>query len=148
MSCSIGSAILLRRPVRRPPHELRRYFASFTYQAQSWKNPGASPPRSSGIPASRTARRLHRDQPGAADRARRRLPQPRGTAEQWIREGEGAIKWTWLSCRAFAANAVRSQLHVLAYNLANFMRTLAMPKAAEPWSLTSLREKLIRLARR
>jgi hypothetical protein len=34
----------------------------------------------------------------------------------------------------------RLQLHVLAYNLGNFMRTLAMPKAAEPWSLTSLRE--------
>jgi hypothetical protein len=25
------------------------------------------------------------------------------------------------------------------------MRTLAMPKAAEPWSLTSLREKLIKI---
>jgi len=37
------------------------------------------------------------------------------------------------------------QLHVLAYNLGNFMRTLAMPKAAEPWSLTSLREKLIKI---
>jgi hypothetical protein len=34
---------------------------------------------------------------------------------------------------------------VLAYNLGNFMRTLAMPKAAEPWSLTSLREKLIKI---
>jgi hypothetical protein len=40
------------------------------------------------------------------------------------------------------------QLHVLAYNLGNFMRTLAMPKAVEPWSPTSLREKLIRLAQR
>jgi Transposase DDE domain group 1 len=67
----------------------------------------------------------------------------RGTAEQWIKEGKGAIKWTPLSCRAFAANAVRLQLDVLAYNLGNFMRTLAMPKAAQPWSLTSLREKLI-----
>ena len=62
----------------------------------------------------------------------------RGTAEQWIKEGKNAIKWTRLSCRAFAANAVRLQLHVLAYNLGNFLRTLAMPKAAEPWSLTSL----------
>src|SRR6516164_6873242 len=43
-----------------------------------------------------------------------------------------------LSCRTFAANAVRLQLHVLAYNLGNFMRTLAMPKTAQPWSLTSL----------
>jgi DDE family transposase len=50
-----------------------------------------------------------------------------------------------LSCRTFAANAVRLQLHVLAYNLGNFMRTLAMPKTAERWSLTSLREKLINI---
>jgi Transposase DDE domain group 1 len=69
----------------------------------------------------------------------------RGTAEQWIQEGKGAIKWTRLSCRTFAANAVRRQLHALAYNLGNFMRTLAMPKAAELWSLTSLREKLIKI---
>jgi hypothetical protein len=69
----------------------------------------------------------------------------RGTAEQWIKEGKGAIKWTRLSCRTFAANAVRLQLHALAYNLGNLMRTLAMPKAAEPWSLTSLREKLIKI---
>jgi hypothetical protein len=31
------------------------------------------------------------------------------------------------------------------YNLGNFMRTLAMPKAAESWSLTSLSEKLIKI---
>ena len=55
---------------------------------------------------------------------------------------EGAIKWTHLSCRTFAANAARLQLHVLAYNLGNFMRTLAMPKTAELWSL---REKLIKI---
>jgi len=69
----------------------------------------------------------------------------RGTCEQYIKRGKGAIKWTRLSCRSFAANAVRLQLHALAYNLSNFMRTLAMPKAAEPWSLTSLREKLIKI---
>jgi hypothetical protein len=45
----------------------------------------------------------------------------------------------------FASSAVHLQLHVLVYNLGNFMRTLAMPKAAEPWSLTSLREKLIKI---
>jgi hypothetical protein len=50
-----------------------------------------------------------------------------------------------LSCRSFAANAVRLQLHALAYNLGNFMRTLAMPKTAQSWSLTSLREKLIKI---
>jgi hypothetical protein len=43
-----------------------------------------------------------------------------GTCEQWIKEGKGAIRWTRLSCRSFSANAVRLQLHALAYNLGNF----------------------------
>jgi hypothetical protein len=30
---------LLKRPVGRPAHDLRRYFASFSYQAQSWRKP-------------------------------------------------------------------------------------------------------------
>ena len=30
-------------------------------------------------------------------------------------------------------------------NLGNFMRSLAMPKVAKPWSLTSLREKQIKI---
>jgi hypothetical protein len=39
-------------------------------------------------------------------------------------------------------NAVRLPLQLLAYNLGNFKWTLVLPKAAEPWSLTSLHEKL------
>ena len=68
----------------------------------------------------------------------------RGTCEQWIKEGKGAIKWTRLSCRSFAANAVRLQLHALACNLGNFLRTLATPEPIKDWSLTSLKEKLIK----
>src|SRR5947207_10053311 len=30
---------LLKRPVGRPPHEVRRFLASFSYQAQSWNKP-------------------------------------------------------------------------------------------------------------
>jgi hypothetical protein len=33
----------------------------------------------------------------------------------------------------------------LAYSLANFMRTLALPEAVAQWSLASLREKLIKI---
>jgi hypothetical protein len=69
----------------------------------------------------------------------------RGTAEQWIKEGKNAIKWTRLSCRTFHNNAVRLQLHALAYNLANFMRTPALPQEVEHWSLTTLREKLVKI---
>jgi hypothetical protein len=39
---------------------------------------------------------------------------------------------------------VRLQLHALAPNLGNFMGRLVMPNTPEPWSLTSLREKLIK----
>jgi hypothetical protein len=69
----------------------------------------------------------------------------RGTAEQWIKEGKNALVWTRLSCRGFAANAVRLQLHTLAYNLANFMRTLALPQQVKQWSLTTLRNKLVKI---
>ncbi len=69
----------------------------------------------------------------------------RETAEQYIKEGKNAIKWTRLSCRKFRNNEVRLQLHALAYNLANFMRTLALPAEVEHWSLTTLREKLVKI---
>jgi hypothetical protein len=69
----------------------------------------------------------------------------RGTAKQHIKEGRNAIRWTRLSCRKFRNNEVRLQLHALAYNMGNFMRTLALPKEVEHWSLTTLREKLVKI---
>ena len=69
-------------------------------------------------------------------------------ARQRIKEGKYALKWTRLSCMKFAANAVRLQLHALAYNLANFLRTTATPELIERWSLTSLRERLIKTGTR
>jgi hypothetical protein len=137
---------LLKRPVGRPPHEVRRYYASFRYQAQSWNrprhvvakiewHPGELYPRVGFIVTN-----LARSAEGIVA-----FYNKRGTCEQWIKEGKGAIKWTRLSCRTFAANTVRLQLHALAYNIGNFMRTLAIPKTAERWSLTSLREKLVKI---
>jgi hypothetical protein len=52
-------------------------------------------------------------------------------------QGKNAAKWTRLSCGTFAANAARLQRHALAYNLANFLRTLP---GVGKWSLTSPRE--------
>jgi len=137
---------LLTRPVGRPPSESRRFHASFSYQAQSWKtprrvvakvewHPGELYPRVGFIVTNLTRQ---------TERVVAFYNQ-RGTCEQWIKEGKGAIKWRRLSCRSFAANVARLQLHALAYKLGNFMRTLAMPGTAEPWSLTSLREKLIKI---
>jgi hypothetical protein len=137
---------LLKRPVGRPPNHVRRYYANFSYQAQSWKaarrvvakvewHPGELYPTVGFIVTnlSRPAERVVA------------FYNQRGTAEQWIKEGKNAIKWTRLSCCSFTANAVRLQLHALAYNLANFMRTLALPEAVKQWSLTSLREKLVKI---
>jgi hypothetical protein len=67
----------------------------------------------------------------------RRLLQQARACEQWIKQGKGAIKWTRLSCCSFAANSVRLQLH--------FLRTLATPEPIKDWSLTSLKEKLIKI---
>jgi len=69
----------------------------------------------------------------------------RGTAEQWIKEGKNAVKWTRLSCHDFVDNQVRPQLFALAYNLGNFLRRLALPRSVKHWSLTTLREKLIKI---
>ncbi len=139
-------AHLLKRPVGRPPKEVRRYHASFSYQAGTWDkarrvvakvewHPGELYPRVGFIVTnlSRSAERVVA------------FYNKRGTAEQWIKEGKNAIKWTRLSCRKFDHNAVRLQLHALAYNLGNFMRTLALPDAVKQWSLTTLREKLVKI---
>ncbi len=139
-------AHLLTRPAGRPPNHVRRYYASFSYQAGSWDrkrrvvakvewHPGDLYPRVGFIVTnlSRPAERVVA------------FYNHRGTAEQYIKEGKNAIKWTRLSCRWFRNNEVRLQLHTLAYNLANFMRTLALPTEVEHWSLTTLREKLVKI---
>ena len=68
--------------------------------------------------------------------------------EQWIKEGKRALRWTRLSCRAFRDNAVRLQLFALAYNLANFLRSLALPDTIAQWTLSTLREKLVKIGAR
>jgi hypothetical protein len=125
---------------------VRRIYSTFRYQAASWAKPrrvvakvewnlGELFPRV-GFIITNTARR---------SRSVVGFYNQRGTAEQRIKEWKGALKGTRLSCRSFNANAVRLQLHALAYNLGNFLRTLAIPEAIAEWSLTSLREKLIKI---
>ena len=72
----------------------------------------------------------------------------RGTAEQHIKEGKYAFRWTRLSCRKFSDNEVRLQLHALAYNLATFLRCIDLPEAMADCSLTSLQLKLIKIGGR
>ncbi len=68
----------------------------------------------------------------------------RGPAEQHIKEGKYALRWTRLSCKRFRDN----ELHALASNLATFLRCLELPEEMADWSLTSLQLQLIKIGAR
>jgi len=137
---------LLTRPVGRPSNKPVVWHYDFHYQAASWDrsrrvvakiehHKGELFPRVGFIVTNlrRPSWRVVKFYNG------------RGTAEQWIKEGKNAVKWTRLSCHDFADNQVRLQLFALAYNLGNFLRRLALPRSVKHWSLTTLREKLIKI---
>ena len=137
---------LLARPVGRPSHKPKVFYHNFRYQAKSWSRPrrvvakvewhmGELFPRVGFIVTNLSWR----------SKSVVRFYNGRGTAEQWIKEGKNAVKWTKLSCRTFKDNQTRLQLFALAYNLANFLRRLAIPRSIRQWSLTTLREKLIKI---
>jgi hypothetical protein len=140
----------LTRPVGRPSlTKVKRFYEDFHYQAQSWEDerrviakiewhPGELFPRVGFIVT---------NLPMEPDWVVRFYNQ-RGTAEQHIKEGKYAFRWTRLSCKRFRDNEVRLQLHALAYNLANFLRCIELPEAMADWSLTSLQLKLIKIGAR
>jgi hypothetical protein len=114
-------AHLLTRPARRPPNNLRRFYENFTYQAGSWTksccvvaevewHSGELYPRI-GFIITNLARRAENVVA---------FHKKRGICKRLIKEGKGAIDWTRLSCRSFAANAGRLQIYALAYNSAIF----------------------------
>ncbi len=138
-------AKLLTRPVGRPSHKPVVWYKGFLYQAASWKTArrvvakvefhfGELFPRVGFIVTN-----LETD-----NRAVVRFYNKRGTAEQWIKEGEQAVKMTRLSCHRFRSNVVRLWLGVIAYNLGNLWRRLVLPKKIENWSLTSLQQRLVK----
>jgi hypothetical protein len=84
---------LLKRPVGRPPHEVRRYFASFSYQAQSWNKPRRVVAKVEWHPGELYPRVgfIVTNLAGPVERVVAFYNQ-RGTCEQFIKEGKGAIK--------------------------------------------------------
>ncbi len=137
---------LLTRPVGRPPRQPQRFYHSFEYRAESWDrtrrvvakiewHQGELFPRVGFIVTNLT---------GSPESVVHFYNQ-RGTAEQWIKEGKYAVRWTRLSRHSFDANQVRLQLHALAYNLSNFLRRLALPPSVKHWTLTTLRDKLVKI---
>jgi Transposase DDE domain group 1 len=136
---------LLARPVGRPSHKPMVRFKSFLYHAASWKQArrvvakvefhcGELFPRVGFIVTNLVA----------SSRAVVRFYNKRGTAEQWIKEGKQAVAMTRLSCHRFRANEVRLWLSLIAYNLGNLSRRLALPARVATWSLTSLQQRLVK----
>ena len=137
---------LLTRPVGRPSHKPKVFYHSFQYQAKSWQQSRRVVAKIEWH-AGELFARVGFIVTNLSWRSKNvvKFYNSRGTAEQWIKEGKNAVKWTKLSCRTFKDNQARLQLFALAYNLGNFLRRLALPKPVRHWSLTTLREKLIKI---
>jgi hypothetical protein len=140
---------LLKRPVGGLPKKPIVWYHDFSYRAKSWDHPrrvvakvewhrGELFPRVGFIVTNL----------GLAPQGVVHFYNRRGQAEQWIKEGKYALNWTRLSCNRFVANQVRLQLFILAYNLGNFLRRLALPDVIRDWSLRSLQVKLIKIGAR
>ena len=142
-------APLLRRPVGRPPNHVRRLYGDFDYQAGSWDKPRRVLAKVEWHPDELFPRVgfLVANLPFEPERVFAFYNQ-RGTAEQHIKEGKMALKWTRLSCRTMAQNEVRLQLHALAYNLGMFLQSTDLPDEVATWSLTSLQTRLIKIGAR
>jgi hypothetical protein len=137
---------LLTRPMGRPPKKPIVLYETFRYQAASWDKPRrvvAKVEWHAGELFPRIGFMVTNLQWKSKNVVK--FYNKRGTAEQWIKEGKYAINWTRLSCHDFVDNQVRLQLFVLAYNLGNFLRRLALPQKVKQWSLTTLREKLVKI---
>ncbi len=137
---------LLKRPVGRPPNKPIVRYHDFMYQAASWdkaRRVAAKVEWHQGELFPRVGFIVTNLGGGAAGVTW--FYNGRGTAEQWIKEGKNAVKWTRLSCHDFVDNHVRLQLFALAYNIGNFLRRLALPVGVKHWSMTTLREKLIKI---
>ena len=113
-------APLLKRPVGRPSRQPKVFYASFRYQAKSWECARRVVAKVEWY-AGELFPRVGFIVTNLKWRSKRvaRFYNARGTAEQWIKEGKNAVKWTKLSCRRFKDNEARLQLFALAYNLAS-----------------------------
>ena len=136
---------LLIRPVGRPSYKPVVRYKSFLYQAASWTKArrvvakvefhfGELFPRVGFIVTNFQT----------SNWAVVRFYNQRATAEQWIKEGKQAVAMTRLSCHRFSANQVRLWLSLIAYNLGNLWRRLALPREIGNWSLTSLQQRLVK----
>ncbi|MGH9480739.1 MAG: transposase [Terriglobales bacterium] len=136
---------LRTRPVERPSRKPLVEYKSFLERAASWKvarrtvakvehHAGELFPRVGFIVTNVTL----------PSRAVVRFHNKQGTAVQWIKQGKQAVKMTRRSCHRFRSNEVQRSLSLIAYNLGNLRRRLALPARIAGWPLTSLQQRLLK----
>ena len=106
---------LLTRPVGRPSHKPKVFYHSFQYQAKSWQH----------------SRRVVAKVEWHAGEL---FPRVGFIVTNLNKHSKNVVKF-YNGRGTFA----------LAYNLANFLRRLALPRDVKHWSLTTLREKLVKI---
>lgn len=72
----------------------------------------------------------------------------RGNMENFIKECKNDFGFSCVSSSKKEVNANRLQVHVLAYNLVNWMRRLILPKKMRKWRMGTIRRNLIKIASR
>jgi hypothetical protein len=72
----------------------------------------------------------------------------RGRMENFIKEGKNGFDFGAVSSRSEVVNANRFQVHVLAYNIFNWFRRLALPANMKKHRVDTIRMKLMKIASR
>jgi hypothetical protein len=139
-------ANLLKRPVGRPPHEVRRLLRQLLLPGPELEQ--VTPGRGEGRVAPwRTLfpRRLCGDQSFPARRAGRRFLEWTRQGRAVDQSGKGRNEMDAPVLSLDAGQRRPGPAPCLGIQQANFLRTLALPGEIERWSMPSLREKVVKI---
>ncbi len=125
----------------------QQFYGEFEYQAKSWNKP-----RRVIVQVRRKAGELIPEYLFLVTNMETRpdlvvsLYAKRGTMENYIKECKNGFRMDKVSHQNFMTNVNRIQLVVLAYNLINGFRRLALPKDYRQMQIETLRTKFIKIA--
>jgi hypothetical protein len=125
------------------------YFEETIYQAKSW-----SKPRKVIIQSVRPAGELFfihsffvtNLEVAFSPKDIVRSYQKRGTMENYIKEAKNGFRLDQMNSHSFQVNEVRMMLSLLAYNLTNWLRTLAFPPEQKNMQIDTIRTRIIKVA--
>jgi hypothetical protein len=125
------------------------YFEETIYQAKSW-----SKPRKVVIQSVRPAGELFfihsffvtNLEVAFSPKDIVRAYKKRGTMENYIKEAKNGFKLDQMNSHSFQVNEVRMMLSLLAYNLTNWLRTLAFPTEQKNMQMDTIRTRIIKVA--